>query len=110
MTTNQEKGASVAEAVEYIRSALINGKLNMKEATTELGWTFPRVRSRAKTICKKMKGTFEKESRGVYIFQPGDEATIIPVQSTVSPEKPLEGRTYTDAEIEKAILGIDTKE
>lgn len=62
--------ASVLEAVSYIRERLLNSKLIMAEATEELGWSFPRIRSRAKTICKKLNGKFVSTERGVYIIEP----------------------------------------
>jgi len=57
-----------AEGVEYIKEQLINGKLIMADATEKTGWSFPRIRSRAITICKKLGGSFVKENRGVYIY------------------------------------------
>ena len=62
--------ATTEHAVEYITNALVNGELHMKAACKELGWSFPRIRSRALTIAKKMKCTFTKTSRGVYILEP----------------------------------------
>jgi len=56
------------QGVAYIQDCLVNGKLVMTLAVEETGWSFPRVRSRAITICKRLGGVFEKESRGVYIF------------------------------------------
>jgi hypothetical protein len=106
MATTQKTAVSAAEAGEYIRRALVEGKLNMKTATTDLGWAFPRIRSRAKTICKKMNGTFEKESRGIYYFQPREEKVGSGDQPAISTEE----AAYTDKQIEEAILNADTKE
>ena len=67
--------ASVDQAIKYIRDKLINDKLIMADATETLGWSFPRIRSRAHTICKKLNGTFTKVERGVYILQPNETIT-----------------------------------
>ena len=60
----------MSNEVAYIKSQLIESILVMKDAKKITGWTFPRIRSRAITICKNLKGTFEKVERGVYMFQP----------------------------------------
>ena len=69
--------ATTEQAVEYITNALTNGELYMKAACKELGWSFPRIRSRALTIAKKMKCTFTKTSRGVYILEPFETSTSV---------------------------------
>jgi len=63
---------SVTEALSYIKDKLVNGRLVMQEATEALGWSFPRIRSRAKTVCKKLNGKFVSVERGVYILEPRD--------------------------------------
>jgi len=70
MSTQPKNVVATKEiAEEYIRTTLINSKLEMKQACEELGWSFPRIRSKAATICKKLGGKFVKESRGVYFLQ-----------------------------------------
>ena len=66
----QKSPATVEKAIEYITDALTNGELHMKEACKELGWSFPRIRSRSLTIAKKLNCTFMKASRGVYVLDP----------------------------------------
>lgn len=63
---NKEQG------VEYIQNALTSGELNMKEACKTTGWSFPRVRSRALTIAKKLNSTLTKRTRGVYYLKPNE--------------------------------------
>ena len=67
-----KKVATSQEAANYIETALISGHLVMKDACKELGWSFPRTRSKAQTICKKLGGTFIKKERGVYYLNPND--------------------------------------
>lgn len=74
--------ASTDTAVEYITSALTDGKLLMKDACKELGWSFPRIRSRALTVAKKLNSTFTKVSRGVYILEPLETAVSKTLEST----------------------------
>ncbi len=69
MSTQTKSAVTKEKAEEYIQTALINGKLEMKQACEELGWSFPRIRSKAMTICKKLGGEFVKESRGVYFLR-----------------------------------------
>jgi hypothetical protein len=98
--------ATKEQATEYIESALVNGTLEMKAACKELGWSFPRIRSRAQTICKKMGGTFEKTSRGVYYLcvppDPNKEPGIAEPQTEPEVEEKHE---ITAAEAEAAIMG-----
>ena len=68
--SNTQTVASKTDAIKYITEKLTTSKLVMADATRDLGWTFPRIRSRAKTICKKLNGSFVAESRGVYVFVP----------------------------------------
>lgn len=72
-TKNNLTPSPVAKAeygVKYITDALINEKLQMATACKELGWSFPRIRSRALTVAKKMNCAIVKVSRGVYILEP----------------------------------------
>jgi len=62
--------ATPTEVVEYLQSKLTTSTLIMKEAVATLGWSFPRIRSKAKTIARKMNGELVKKSRGEYAFQP----------------------------------------
>lgn len=74
--------AATEYAIAYITNALVNGELHMKAACKELGWSFPRIRSRALTIAKKMKCSFIKTSRGVYVLEPLKQAISISGPST----------------------------
>lgn len=82
---SNKEPVSVAEAVSYIKDRLINDKLIMAEATEKLSWSFPRIRSRARTICKKLNGKFVSVERGVYILEPQDSppstATPLPLEA-----------------------------
>lgn len=62
--------ADATTVATYIQERLTTSTLSMKEAVTTLGWSFPRIRSKAKTIAKKMNGTLVKKARGEYAFQP----------------------------------------
>lgn len=77
---NSTKAVAVDVATEYIRDQLINDKLIMADATEKLGWSFPRIRSRALTICKTLKGTFVRLERGVYMFEPNNITTSTEVE------------------------------
>ena len=72
-TTNVEASAKVvadAAAVNaYIQEKLTTSTLVMKDAVTTLNWSFPRIRSKAKTIAKKLNGTLVKKTRGEYALQ-----------------------------------------
>lgn len=99
-------------AVEYITNALANGELHMKEACKELGWSFPRIRSRAHTIARKMKCAFMKTSRGVYILEPLETPTSVEDSAEVVSDTSIEGGTKDDDEytldadeVEAALLG-----
>jgi len=81
--TTTKTVASVEDATNYIKNTLVTGELNMKEATKALGWSFPRIRSRAKTICKKLDGVFTKKSRGIYFL----ETNVTAVESKAEVEK-----------------------
>lgn len=83
--------ASTDTAVEYITSALTDGKLLMKDACKDLGWSFPRIRSRALTVAKKLNSTFTKVSRGVYILEPLETAV------SETPEITDENSTTSDS-------------
>ena len=77
--------ATTSCAVEYISNALTHGELRMKEACKELGWSFPRIRSRALTIAKKLNSTIVKTSRGVYVLEPITETVETPAEATENP-------------------------
>jgi len=74
MSTTEE--ATPERAVVYITNALTTGELVMKTACDDLGWSFPRVRSRAQTIAKKLNGIFKKSARGVYFLEPNPSIAI----------------------------------
>ena len=67
--------ADKAAVDTYIQDKLVNGTLVMKDAVSELNWSFPRIRSKAKTIAKKLDGTLVKKARGEYSFQPNPTKT-----------------------------------
>lgn len=69
-TADAKVAADAATVNTYIQDKLVNGTLSMKEAVNELNWSFPRIRSKAKTIAKKLNGTLVKKARGEYSFQP----------------------------------------
>jgi len=87
MDTTTKYVATAIEAVEFIQNALVGGELNMKTATEALGWSFPRIRSKAKTIAKKLNGTIAKKSRGIYLLEPNGTSSIESV-AEVSEENP----------------------
>jgi len=58
--------------INLLRELLIHDKLIMAELVIETGWSFPRLRSRAKTICKSLNGSLCKLERGVYYFEPNN--------------------------------------
>ena len=62
--------ATAEYAIEYITNALTNEELRMKNACKKLGWSFPRIRSRALTIAKRLNCAIVKTSKGVYILEP----------------------------------------
>ena len=111
-------------ATKYITNALVNGKLHMKAACKELGWSFPRIRSRALTIAKKMKCTFMKTSRGVYILGPlnpllDPTASVVEDSTEINSDTLIAGEDVDDEddtdeddtdEVEAALLsnGSDT--
>ena len=106
--------ATTEHAIGYITNALVNGELHMKTACKELGWSFPRIRSRALTIAKKMKCTFMKTSRGVYILEPLEQAVSIGGPPPVEDSNPItsdsnittgDGTTLDPDEVEAALLG-----
>lgn len=107
--------ATTDQAVEYITNALTNGELHMKEACKELGWSFPRIRSRSLTIAKKMKCVFTKVNRGVYILEPiNDNSTEAPVEAAgITSDAVVESddtkgdddHTLDPDEVEAALLG-----
>jgi len=76
---------SPTEGVEYIRDQLVNGELIMADATEKTGWSFPRVRSRAITVCKRLGGKLEKKERGVYVYESVTEC--MPVGDITPPTK-----------------------
>ncbi len=82
--SNGQEPASVTEAVSYIKDCLINGKLVMAEATAKLKWSFPRIRSRGRTICKKLNGKFVSTERGVYILEPQEGPPSTTLQESES--------------------------
>jgi len=86
MDTITKHIATPAEAVEFIQNALVGGELNMKTATEALGWSFPRIRSKAKTIAKKLNGVMIKKSRGIYFLETNGTSSIEAV-AEVSEEK-----------------------
>lgn len=95
--------ATVERAVEYITNALTDSKLYMKEACKELGWSFPRIRSRALTIAKKMNCTFTKVTRGEYILTPINDTTETPAET---PVEAINTEPSLDPdEVERALLG-----
>ena len=112
--------ATTEQAVEYITNVLVNGELHMKAACKELGWSFPRIRSRALTIAKKMKCTFMKTSRGVYILEPLKQAVSIggpppEIKTTEDPGAVINSDSHVEGadtdyaldpdEVEAALLG-----
>ena len=104
--------ATTEHAIEYITNALLHGKMHMKEACKELGWSFPRIRSRALTIAKKMNCVFTKTTRGVYILEPigapVSEETIENPAVAVTSDSTLvdnDEPTLDSAEVEAALLG-----
>jgi hypothetical protein len=76
-TATTKKIATADEAITYIKNALLTGELNMKDAVDTLGWSFPRIRSKAKTISKKLGGTFTKKSRSIYYIDSNNVAPIV---------------------------------
>ena len=82
--------AAAAQAIKLITDQLTNGELHMKSTCKELGWSFPRIRSRALTLAKKMNCTLVKVTRGVYILDP-----IVQKSPTAAPavEPPAEDNT-----------------
>jgi len=100
-------------AEKYIQDALVNGKLEMKAAVKELGWSFPRIRSKAKTLAKKLNGVLTKDTKGIY-FLKTDIVKEVPVASV--PEEPSAEETpaeetstetpqYTAEQVEAAVMG-----
>lgn len=71
-------GAEVAKAIQ---EALLHGELSMKTIVEQSGWTYPRVRSKARTVAKKLGGSLEKRSRGVYAYIK-NETPSEPVEAT----------------------------
>lgn len=84
MTDQVQKVATAEEAVAYIRDHLLTGKLVMAEASKQLGWTFPRIRSRAKTICRALGGEFTKEMRGVYFCKNNSDSAPTSPEITIA--------------------------
>jgi len=101
-TTNNQSVATKEQAEEYIRNALINGKLEMKQACKDLGWSFPRIRSKAKTISKKLGGTFTKDVRGVYFLDTGTN-TQPSTSSTIESSAEITEDNTTDNIVEDTI-------
>lgn len=101
-TSNPQPVATKEMAEKYIQDTLLNGKLEMKDACNTLNWSFPRVRSKAMTICKKLGGEFVKESRGVYYLQ----TNVTPVASSKDSSDGDDSAVTnpTPEEIEKAVL------
>ena len=107
--------ATTDQAVEYITKALTEGELHMKVACKTLGWSFPRIRSRSLTIAKRMKCTFTKTARGVYILEPiGNSSTEAPTKATkITSDAVVKGDDTKDdgehildpAKVEAALLG-----
>ena len=86
----------------------------MKDACKKLGWSFPRIRSRALTIAKKLNCTFKKTSRGVYVLEPinseiptAKDTTDKSSTETVESAAVVKDDEHTlDAdEVEKALMG-----
>jgi len=104
------------QAVEYIENALTNGELHMKETCKELGWSFPRVRSRSLTIAKKLNSTLTKRARGVYYLEPHTtpeptntiEATDVVSDAVVNEPQEDNGHTLDPNAVEAAIMGSTT--
>jgi len=67
---------SYQKEIDYITNALTTGTLVMKTACKELGWSFPRIRSRALTIAKRANCTLKAVTRGVYILEPNKTEPI----------------------------------
>jgi len=80
--TTSKKIATKEEAVEYIKTALISGELNMRDAVQTLGWSFPRIRSKARTIAKTLNGILTKKARSIYFVETGN------MNSAASVEEP----------------------
>lgn len=104
------------QAVAYIENALTNGELHMKETCKELGWSFPRVRSRARTIAKKLNSTLTKRARGMYYLEPHTtpeptnttEATDITSDAAVDAPQEDNGHTLDPNAVEAALMGNTT--
>lgn len=104
------------QAVEYIENALTNGELHMKETCKELGWSFPRVRSRALTIAGKLDSTLTKRVRGVYYLEPHatpeptdtTEATDVVSDAVVDAPQEDNGHTLDPNAVEAALMGSAT--
>ena len=104
------------QAVEYIENALTNGELHMKETCKELGWSFPRTRSRMLTIAKKLNSTLTKRARGVYYLEPHTtpdpidttEATDVVSDAVVDAPQEGNGHTLDPNAVEAAIMGNTT--
>ena len=101
------------QAVEYIENTLTNGELHTKETCKELGWSFPRVRSRMLTIAKKLDSTLTKRARGVYYLEPHTtpepaditEAADIVSDAVVDAPQEEDNNTLDPAAVEAAIMG-----
>jgi hypothetical protein len=91
--------ASAKDAVEYITNALVNDKLSMNAACKDLGWSFPRIRSRALTIAKGMQSVLTKVERGIYIL---DSTTSVNTDATIGADAEP---TLDPAKVEAALLG-----
>jgi hypothetical protein len=74
------------QAIEYIKNALTTGELHMKDACKTLGWSYPRIRSRALTIAKKLNSTLTKRTRGVYYLEPHTAKDSVPPKPTDTTE------------------------
>lgn len=116
--STQSNTATKDVAEKYIQDALVNSKLKMKKAVQELGWSFPRIRSKAKTIAKKLNGVLTKDTKGVYFLKTDDvkaaaviDAPVVETPETVTVETPVETPEtpetpqYTAEEVEAAVMG-----
>lgn len=73
------------DGATFIQEKLISGKMIMKEVCKETGWSFPRVRSCAKTICKRLGCIYVRESVGVYYADPIDGTKLKPMFKKITP-------------------------
>lgn len=95
--------ANEKQAIEYILYYLDKGGVNMQQAVKDLGWSFPRIRSRILTICNANGSARVSLKRGVYAMAHKGEGKLNIQWSAPTEENEVMSKATTKAVQEKEV-------